>query len=865
MPQLLRDILYVIETFYNYAKEDGNKATLTCRELKQLIQGEFGDILQPSVIHAVERKLDLLDIDSDGNITFEEFLLAIFNLLNLCYLDIQSLLNSEARPMSKSGEKPDDVVLQTNNTTCQMTEGILITQDKEQLPSGTQSSAQLSPEERGEDECDRADQQGDIKTSRFPELSGISVPRNQHLVGEQSQEESQEAHTGENNEVQLETSKPTAGHIGSSTEQVGQDKEGPEEGDKPGREQSDQETRQQFGGKGGNLVIQSTPQEAATQKPFRDQEVDLEMNVKEHNKIQAVQKKDDLRAEQTIAQKPCLTQKLTESEDKRKKGETEEVKRTPCEIKNSADGTDTEIQKPPAQKTKELPVQGDGGSASETPDVRVKRKERRDSDVCGREEKRESERKTQPLAVVDQTQEKYQEHQESFKERDTQKYSMTQELSLEGREKSHPGIERAAVPGEEEKSRAETLRSDEDTLAKAAGSLGRREGKQELAPLEDKSGRKNKTIDQTSDKSVNEDDGYQGQDHEPTATKNDERASKTCSSPVPKARDRSSETINLSVQGKSQRPADAVGESVQENQEQITQEEENVAQEVVVHSDREEDEQLTEEQRLPVDGEDQDNQSSGTKDLRPAMEPGRDLECQKSIEEGENTKSLKMEVPGALEKDLTDQFSVTELPAKNSRKERQVLIASGTREEEGEIPNIQNILVKSMDENNSASPKTHLETQESTTWKEKKSPQAVKEEVQQQSLNTGHNSSVSQSDLKEMTQKDQSSFSMERGTVYSNPLYMYLQKNVLQQRDITQDQNEALPVKSSSPGLQNNPSGVSLAGDSQVSQEGTKELLFDEDKEDIQQTASTQAREVKQGLIERSQYHEEKQTTQSTK
>ena len=47
MPQLLRDILCVIETFHKYAREDGGVATLTCTELKQLIQSEFEDILQP--------------------------------------------------------------------------------------------------------------------------------------------------------------------------------------------------------------------------------------------------------------------------------------------------------------------------------------------------------------------------------------------------------------------------------------------------------------------------------------------------------------------------------------------------------------------------------------------------------------------------------------------------------------------------------------------------------------------------------------------------------------------------------------------------------------------------------------------------
>lgn len=46
MPRLLRDVLCVTETFHKYAREDGDEATLTCRELRRLIQGEFGDILQ---------------------------------------------------------------------------------------------------------------------------------------------------------------------------------------------------------------------------------------------------------------------------------------------------------------------------------------------------------------------------------------------------------------------------------------------------------------------------------------------------------------------------------------------------------------------------------------------------------------------------------------------------------------------------------------------------------------------------------------------------------------------------------------------------------------------------------------------------
>ncbi|KAB1260686.1 Trichohyalin-like protein 1, partial [Camelus dromedarius] len=50
MPQLLGDVLCVIETFRKYARVDSDEATLTCRELKELLRGEFGDILQPPTL-----------------------------------------------------------------------------------------------------------------------------------------------------------------------------------------------------------------------------------------------------------------------------------------------------------------------------------------------------------------------------------------------------------------------------------------------------------------------------------------------------------------------------------------------------------------------------------------------------------------------------------------------------------------------------------------------------------------------------------------------------------------------------------------------------------------------------------------------
>lgn len=53
MPRLLGDVLCVIETFHKYATEDGEEATLTSRDLKRLVQDEFGDVLQVRTRRAV--------------------------------------------------------------------------------------------------------------------------------------------------------------------------------------------------------------------------------------------------------------------------------------------------------------------------------------------------------------------------------------------------------------------------------------------------------------------------------------------------------------------------------------------------------------------------------------------------------------------------------------------------------------------------------------------------------------------------------------------------------------------------------------------------------------------------------------------
>lgn len=895
MPRLLRDVLCVTETFHKYAREDGDEATLTCRELRRLIQGEFGDILQPRAIHAVQRNLNLLDIDSDGTISFDEFVLAIFNLLNYCYLDIQSLLNSEPRQVSKPEEKPDSMDLQATNETGQWTEETPPTQDKVLFPSGIASSAQLSLNERGAVGHNRIDPQGDTQTHKLPiEEFGHSDPENQHLEGaEQSQKVAQDVPATGDSGAQLETNKPMVGSelISSPTKGEGQDKEIPREGDKPAREQSGTKTREQFGEHKGKLGTQSSPPKETTQRPSEDQEAAAEKGVKEHSKAQELplEGKDEPSSEhadlpeQAAAWEPFQTQKSTDPEDDSRTAETQEpgkdADRTPPETKNALepedDGRTPETQEPPSQEKeyekKDLPVQGDSRNVSETPNVRAEWKEGRGSEAHGSAGQKESERKSQLPVLEGQKQDgKYQELQASSKARDAEEVSKTQELSSEGVDQNHPEIEGAITPGEEarhaEEGTTESLVSSKNAPA-AEGTPGVRERTQELASLENQSGEENKGVTKTHDKLIEEDDGYHREGPEPTVTQNDEGYSKTPNSLTPEDGDNSSETSDLPVQGNSQSQVDPLRESMQEshsdnpdNQKRVAPGEKNRAQEAVVLAVRGEDDQLTKEGEQPA-REEHKSQGSGTKSPGPAVEPSGHPEAQESTAGHENRKSLETQIPGALDADFTDQLSITQLPTKEDSRKEQKFQGPSTKEEEGGVPGTHEAPVKSPDEDNSASPKTHLE-ETATLEEDDESPQELAGEGNDQPnpAKKGHDSSVPQSGLEERTQRDQEPCSVERGAVYSSPLYEYLQEKITQQTDITQEehQNQTQTARALSQGIElcHDQSSASLTSDSQASQQHGREFLPEEDPTDVQQTSAPQAVEDKQGrLRERNQDH----------
>ncbi|XP_020011057.2 trichohyalin-like protein 1 [Castor canadensis] len=741
MPQLLRDVLCIIETFHKYASEDGNKATMTYRELKLLLQGEFGDFLQPHIIHAVERKLNLLDIDSEGTISFDEFVLAIFSLLNLCYRDIQSLLNSEPRKASKS-EKPDDVDLQAATRNGQQTGGTLPTQEKVVLPLRMASLAQLSSEEDDAVEHNKVDPSEDIKTHNL--LWEASEPSDsKDLEGdEQNQEVVQDVPALEDNRAQLKTSKPIKGSkkTNSSTKGI------PREGDKPAKRQSGEQEE--------NLELQ----QETTQRPSEDQEDATESGIKEHSKAQEsfLQREDKVSSKhadlpgKTAARKPSQTQKSTDPGDDSRASETQaprkDVGGIPPETTNSHEPEDdsntSETQELPARErkheTKDQPVQGGNRNVSEIPDIRAEREDRRSPKTHGAAGQKEGERKPQLPALEAQTQHgKYQELQGSSKEKDAEKSFDTQDLSSEERSQNHP-----ETKGKSE----EEARHTEEGIAEAfviskngpavEGAPGTRERTQELAPLEKQSEEEKNRASKTHDQPIRE-----GEDPKLPVSQNDERSCETPKSLASEESNSSSETSELHVQEDTQSQVDSQEGSVQgglknpDPQKQRAPNENSRVQDAVVLSVRGEDVKLPEEQEQPARGE-YKSQSSGTKDQGATMKPDGHPEALESTAGGKNSQSLEVETPSHLEDDSPDQISVTHFPGNGVRGKELKVHAPDIKEEEGRAPETRETLLKSLDNDNMTSPKTQLETEEPGTLKEEdESLQEPAEEGDEQQSN----------------------------------------------------------------------------------------------------------------------------------
>ncbi|XP_005414640.1 PREDICTED: trichohyalin-like protein 1 [Chinchilla lanigera] len=797
MPGLLRAVLCIIEAFHKYAREDEDKATLTCRELKQLLQGEIGVFLQPHVIHAVQRHLNLLDIDNDGTINFDEFVLAIFSLLNLCYLDIQSLLNSEPRKESKSEKgKTNNVHLQGITRNDQQMTGTLPTQEKVLLPSGIASSFQLSHKESEAIGNNKVNPRED-KTHNLPREAS------EYLEGvERSQEVAQDVPATEDKRARIKRNKPLTGSEQTSCPA----KPIPKEGAKPVRRPSGSKTNDRFEEQKENLKLQEIMQRPP------DQEAAPEKSIKGHSKPQEppLQGEDEPRSEcadplEAATRKPSQTQKSANPEDDRISEAPEprkNVDRTSPETKDRDEpedyGKTSDTQESPAQEKeheiKDLPAQGDNKDISETPDIRAERKESRGLEAHGPAWQKECEKKTQPSVLEAQTQDrKDQELQRSSKQKDAEKDSETPDLSTEERNQNCPKTGGTSAPAEEvkhtEEGTAPAFVNSKNTPA-ARRTAGARERTQESAPLERQSEGENSRATKPCDKAIGEEDGYKGEDPEAPTALNSKGSCETRKSLVPEDGDRSSETSKLRVQGDSKSQAHPHKGSVQGshlNGPDLWKHGapgENRAQEAAVVLVREEGVRLLEGQEQPSRVQ-LKSHSTGTKSPDAAVEPSGPLELQKSTTKGKNRKSLQSEVPGGLD----TNFTVTQLPKKGgSRKQLKTQGPTTKGEEEDRAPKIQEILFKSPGEDKSPFHKTHLEAEEPATLEEKNvslfKPAGQSDDQRSQSMILkNYDSSIPLPGLEERMQTDQKPCSAQRDVIQSSALYQSLQEKIQQARE----------------------------------------------------------------------------------
>ncbi|XP_052036900.1 LOW QUALITY PROTEIN: trichohyalin-like protein 1 [Apodemus sylvaticus] len=636
MSRLLRGIFCVVEIFHRYAGEDGdNQATLTRRELRQLLEGEIGDFLQPHVFRAMERKLNLLDFDRDDTISFEEFILAIFSLSNPSYFDI-SLLHSEPRLMSKS-EKMDAVDFGAIAGNTKQVVGVGPTQERLIFPSEVASSDQPSNEEGEVGEEPTVSPREDIKThSLSRNVSEPNDPENQQPK-EDAQEVTQNVPATEYDGVQFKrnTGVQAPKQSPSPTQEI------PGERSRPSRRQSDTVISD-------HMIQRPTEDEkyaSSTQDPLLQKEDKATGSV--HTGVPVI----------AATGKSSQTREVFEPTDDTRLSETQETGKDAGRIPPKP----TNLKEPKADtrasQSHRLPAQE---REQETRDQSVQSQSRNASETSSRGELEEEEARKEhegitrsPEPEVETRDEKCQEFSGSWRENDAKKVSAVQEPNSKEGNQNLPEIKEESISGKEARN------SEEDTVdafainrnsPAAEETLGTRERSQELAPLEKQSQGKKHGTTRTHDKPIRKQDHNVEEDPELSATQSDEGFCETPNSLAPEVGESSSEPAEPGVPGDSQSQLDHHGDAQQENynnspdpEKQGAPGESSREQGAVVLSIQE-DGQLPEELDQPARERKHDGLSSRTKGgPGAAVEPSEGGEVQEATAGSENRKSIEAE------------------------------------------------------------------------------------------------------------------------------------------------------------------------------------------------------------------------------
>ncbi|XP_028983906.1 protein S100-A1 [Betta splendens] len=86
MSNLLELMAGLIQVFHSYSEKEGNKYTLTKGELKTMMQEQLGDELSQCNDPAeVDKVMKSLDLNEDGEVDFQEFMLVFALLTMACH------------------------------------------------------------------------------------------------------------------------------------------------------------------------------------------------------------------------------------------------------------------------------------------------------------------------------------------------------------------------------------------------------------------------------------------------------------------------------------------------------------------------------------------------------------------------------------------------------------------------------------------------------------------------------------------------------------------------------------------------------------------------------------------------------------
>ncbi|XP_020854861.1 trichohyalin-like protein 1 [Phascolarctos cinereus] len=762
MPQLLQGVICVIETFQKYAREEGDCWTLSSGQLKQLLLGEIGEFLKPFDILTAGTNSNLLDRYGDNSISFDEFLLLVFDLLDIVYQDIQSFLNREPEAESDAEEE-----LSRDMEACETSEHYQ--EDAglgqyEQRLTGTESPSLVNPLEKGPDRLTKENPQDDLETPRLP---GREVEHNhpksqsQDEGDEQSPERMQVQATG-GDQVPPEEKRSPKEFVKRACSR--KEEENISEGNEVSRGRGGTNTRDQPSEQEEeqNIEIRSVRTEERAHKASESQEETLIKEAGEHTETQepSSQENHERKSETVDLSTDRAEEKLSET------------KRLPDY--RDDDGA-ADIQEPPVQReyeTQDMLAKGNGSRVSETEVLVDERK--------GKRKPENPETVGQKVNEEDNQMETFTEQEPDGKERqleglaedgDIRKDSVTPDLQSRD-DQNHPEHKGPAASDEEVtvSELSEPEFSGDNRSASVAERTSETKDRVQGSGLKDnQSGGKNGRVAQTLDQPTEQYDKHKAENqNDGTLSETHNNQGDVESGSAPR---------DLPAQRNCQRQANA--------QEQPDQEDGKNPQESPILGDK----SKTPKTEVPIDREHNENttekleQLTKEKEKKPAVtktpatieesesQPG----AQESMKQKVTATSPKTEITDPTDDNDDGQLStVQESEGKNQGKDPE---AHGPdAKEEGEESESQEAPLEGRD------PETQALTLDSSSdtlnpvTKEDNSPQRLAGEVREQHVvNKEDNSSPGLSEQVERKARDTEPCSSSGDEVHSNRIYENVQ------------------------------------------------------------------------------------------